>query len=467
MEVSTINQPPLQAPWENRLTPGRFSFFKENMSIIAHAVSTEIFSRIAGQYPTPLYVYDEGSIVERCREVLSMPNAFGLRVAFAMKANSSRAILQLIHAQGVGIDASSLNEARRAHLAGIPLSHITLTSQEVQTGADRSDLESMMLGGLRYNVCSLRQLALVADFAAANRLALSMRVHPGEGSGESVTRNTGDKYSCFGVHLSDMEEAQRVAREKGVVFDSVHVHIGSGGDPEAWRNNIDRELEFADKWFPDATSVNFGGGFKVARMPGEVEADISDLGNYAKTRFEEFARRTGRKLKMEVEPGTYYVANSGYLVTRVIDKKQTGDDGFQFLVLDGGMEVNCRPLLYGSRHPFYAVSSDGKLLSSEFDLSGLSPDKDARMIVGRCCESGDSQSLDEQGRIIARPIADLAIGDLVIIGGAGAYCSSMTPFNYNSHMQAAEVLVRSDGRIALIRRTQTMEQLLANEIDLA
>ena len=430
------------------------------------SVSAQMIARVAAQFGTPLYLYDESLIIEKCQHVLAMPNAFGLEPRYAMKANSNKALLQLISAQGLNIDASSLNEARRAHGAGIPFEKILLTTQEVPLRQDRQDLEKMLLQGLRYNVCSIRQLELVEDFALQHKISLSMRVHPGVGSGESVTRNTGDKYSCFGIHLSGLKTTLARTRAKGLVFDQVHVHIGSGGDPEKWRDNIDRELGFVEEYFPEAKRVNFGGGFKEARMPDESAADIQALGIYAAKRIKEFHERTGRKLVMEVEPGTYIVANSGYLITEVIDKKKTGDDGFGFVIVDGGMEVNARPLLYGSRHPFAVVSQDGNLIGSDCDLSGLTEDKDLRILVGRCCESGDSQTLAADGHIVPRLMAEPNLGDYVVIGGCGAYCASMTPFNYNSHVQAGEVLYRKSDKLQVIRREQSLEQLTANELPL-
>jgi diaminopimelate decarboxylase len=417
----------------------------------------------ASRFGTPLYLYDEGFITARCAEISGMPNAFGLEPRYAMKANSGRALLQLIWGQGFGVDASSPNEARRAHAAGIPLRSIMLTSQEVPRAAERADLERMMARGMRYNVCSLLQLELVADFAARERIPLSMRLHPGQGAGESATRNTGDKYSCFGVHLADLPRALSLAEARGVVFDGVHVHIGSGGDPEKWRENVDREVGFLERYFPGAQRINFGGGFRTARMPDETAADVVALGAYAKQRLEELYARTGRKIVMEVEPGTFVIANAGYLVTTVIDVKSTGPDGFEFLVCDGGMEVNARPLFYGSRHPFYVVRKDGTIASSEFDLGGLDPVRDLRVVVGRCCESGDSQSLDPDGQIVPRLMAEASVGDFLVVGGCGAYCSSMAPFTYNSHTQAPELLLRVDGRLGTIRRPQTLRQMTANE----
>lgn len=425
-------------------------------------ITTSAVSEVREKFGTPCYLYDETLLVLKCRQAMSMPNAYGLRVRYAMKANSNRTLLKIIADQGLYIDASSLNEARRAELAGIEPGRIMLTTQEVPEGADRRVLEDMMLRGMRYNVCSLLQLRLIADFASANSLALSIRVHPGVGSGESASRNTGDDYSCFGIHLTDIAEALQTASEKKLRFTGVHVHIGSGGDPEMWRRNIDLELGFVEKYFPDAGTVNFGGGLKEARMPHEKAADINALGLYAKERIEDFYRRTGRKLLMEIEPGTFISANMGYVVTTVRDKKKTGGSGLCFAIVDGGMDVNARPLLYGAQHPFFVISRDGRLLSSEFEDTGTT--KRDMMVVGTCCETGDSLCLDSDSNSAPRPMAEPEIGDIIVVGGAGAYCSAMTPFNYNSHLQAPEVLYTTDGQLKLIRKRQTLEQMLINEL---
>lgn len=425
------------------------------------AMNAEAVAQAADMFGTPVYVYDESLILQKCRQCLDMPNAYGLTVRYAMKANSNKNLLRLITSAGLHLDASSINEAVRAHLAGVPYDRIRLTTQEVYTKAEMAGLQRLLLNGLKYNVCSLLQLRLIRDFAADNSLDPGIRIHPGIGSGESATRNTGDDYACFGVHLSDVEEAIEIAEDKGLKFRHIHEHIGSGADSEMWRQNIDLELSIIGKYFPDAETVCFGGGLKEARMPDETPADIRLLGDYAKERIEDFFYKTGRKLCMEIEPGTYIVANSGYAVTRVIDKKSTTRSNF--IVADGGMEINSRPLLYGSRHPIYIIPADGRRVSySEFhDTHG---DYSA-VVAGKCCESGDCQTLAPEGHSVQRTMIEPDIGDLAVIGGTGAYCSSMTPFNYNSHTQVPEVLYTSDGELKLIRRRQTLEQLLENEID--
>ena len=423
-------------------------------------ITSDVVIRAADEFGTPVYVYDENLILERCRNCLNMPNAYGLTVRYAMKANSNRVLLQLICGVGLHLDASSLNEAIRANLAGIPYEKIMLTTQEVYDGEDLGRLKELLLRGLKYNICSIRQLNQISDFASANGISPGIRVHPGIGSGESATRNTGDDYACFGVHLTDVEDALDLASKKGVKFKHIHEHIGSGADSEMWRMNIDLELSIIEKYFPDAETVCFGGGLKEARMPDEVAADIEKLGSYAKKEIKEFFNKTGRKLEMEIEPGTYIVANSGYAVTRVLDKKQTSRSNF--IIIDGGMEINSRPLLYGSRHPLYIAAKDGSAtISSEFlDIQG---DYSA-VIAGKCCESGDCQTLAPEGHSIPRAMSEPEIGDIAVIGGTGAYCASMSPFNYNSHTQAPEVLYTADGCLRLIRRRQTLEQILENEM---
>jgi diaminopimelate decarboxylase len=422
-----------------------------------------LIPRIARQWGTPIYLHDQHYIEQSCEQLSAMPNAFGLRVRYAMKANSDRTVLRVVTAKGLDLDCSSLDEAARAHAAGIPYSRMMLTTQEVPSGAERTELEEMIRAGLIYNVCSMQQFRLIADFAAANGVDLSIRVHPGAaGGGESATRDTGSEYSCFGVHLNDVPALKAMADEKGLRFTRVHVHIGSGGDPDKWRQNIDRELGFVNAYFPDAVTVSFGGGLKVARMPGEKQADIASLGAYAKQRIEEFKAATGRELEMEIEPGTFVVANAGHIITRIIDKKFTRE--MNFLIVDGGMELLTRPLLYGSEHPIYIVRQDGTLLSSEYDrfpTDGLTPFG----IVGRCCESGDSVRLDKEGTIVPVMITEPEIGDYVVIGGTGAYSESMSPENYNSHRKPGAVMKTTSGALLLIRKKQTREQLIQNELD--
>lgn len=125
----------------------------------------------------------------------------------------------------------------------------------------------------------------------------------------------------------------------------LHTHIGSGSDPEVWAKVSKMSLELCHH-FPDAHTLNLGGGFKVGRMQDESDADLDNIGHQVRENFEAFAQSTGRKLKLEIEPGTYLVANSASLVTQIHDIVDTGEAGYTFLKVDSGMTEVARPTLY-------------------------------------------------------------------------------------------------------------------------
>jgi diaminopimelate decarboxylase len=191
-------------------------------------------------------------------------------------------------------------------------------------------------------------------------------------------------------------------------------------------------------------------------MPGESATDLLRIGEPVARALEDFAAETGRRVRLEVEPGTFLVANAGYLVCRVQDVVDTGAEGHRFLKLDGGMTEVLRPSLYAAQHPIGIVPRD----------DAASPPEGSFVVVGHCCESGDlltptpgdSEGIDE--RVLPEP----RIGDWCLIGGVGAYCAAMSAKNYNSFPEAPEVLRRPSGGLRLIRRRQTLDQILANEI---
>jgi diaminopimelate decarboxylase len=430
-------------------------------------VTPEIIVQVATVYGSPCYLYDETDILRKCRTATSMPSAFGLRVRYAMKANPNTALLQIITSAGLDLDASSMNEVRRARIAGIPFDRMLLTGQHVPVGGELQSLRQMMDWGLIYNACSLRQLEAISGPSAEGVHPIFVRIHPGKGSGETSTRDTGSAYSCFGIHLEDIQTALSIIRERKLLVRGLHVHVGSGGNPEIWRESLETALGLICYSFPEVEILNMGGGFRVARMPDESSADLRELGTHASDRLEDFRRETGRTLRFEIEPGTFIVASSGYLVTRVLDRKSTGRDGYRFAIVDGGMDTNARPMLYGSRHPFYLVSRDGVLRYSDFGNSDSEDDEPVSMVVvGKCCETGDCHTLDRLGNVEPRKIIPPEPGDLIVIGGTGAYCSTMAPSNYNSSLQPPEILLRTDHSLVEIRRQQSMAQVIANEVPL-
>jgi len=169
------------------------------------------------------------------------------------------------------------------------------------------------------------------------------------------------------------------------------------------------------------------------------------------------AEETDRKVHLEIEPGTFLLANAGAIIARVQDVVSTGgEDGMHFLKLDSGMTEILRPSLYAAQHPIHIVSAEDR---------APSPELRDYLVVGHCCESGDilTTGADDPEALQPRSLPVTEIGDLCVIDGAGAYCAAMTAKNYNSFPEAAEVLLPVDGAPRLIRRRQSLEQILENE----
>ena len=167
-----------------------------------------------------------------------------------------------------------------------------------------------------------------------------------------------------------------------------------------------------------------------------------------------FAAEGGPRLRLEIEPGTFLVGNAGAVVASVIDVVDTGKEGFSFIKTDTGMTEILRPSMYGAQHPLTVVPrEDGDRPPREY------------LVVGHCCESGDvlTPAPGDPEALRVRPLAEARVGDAVVIGGAGAYCAGMSAKNYNSFPEAPEVLLDTDGGFHLMRRRQTLDQVIANE----
>lgn len=402
---------------------------------------------IAETYGTPVFVYDEATLLKRAGEVLAFPNAFGLTARYAMKALPTAAIIRLLTDAGLHIDASSGYEVERAMRAGVPADRIQLTAQELP-----ENLANLLDQGIRFCACSLRQLDSYGQLLPGSEAIV--RINPGMGSGHVQRTNVGGPSSSFGIWHGHLDEVKVLAARHGLRITTMHTHIGSGSDPETWVHCAKISLGIAAQ-LPEVKRLSLGGGYKIARMAGEKAANLQEIGSRVLPEFEAFARELGRELHLEVEPGTYLVANAGAIVSAVMDVVDTGADGTRFIKLNTGMTDVLRPSLYGAQHPI-TILPLGERPTSEAEF----------MVVGHCCESGDilTPAPGDPEQLGPRKLTVPEVGDLAIIDGAGAYCSSMCSKNYNAFPESAEVLLRADGTTTLIRRRQTLDQVLQNEL---
>lgn len=413
----------------------------------AHFLKPAVARKISALVGTPVYLYDEATLIDRARRTLAFPHAFGLTVRFAMKACPNRSILALFSREGLQVDASSIWEVERAVRAGIAPEKISLSTQELGAG-----FEEWVRRGLKVNACSLDQVERFGRAFPGGEIGL--RVNPGLGSGGTTKTNVGGPASSFGIWFELLGQAGELAERHGLKVVRIHSHIGSGSDPEVWLRAASLTLAQVRR-FPAVTVLNLGGGFKVARMPDEKATDLQKVGQPVRELLEAFAAETGRQLHFEIEPGTFLTANAGAILTTVQDMTTTGAKGYCFLKLDTGMTELTRPSLYGSRHPMTVIPADGTEPRGQADY----------IAVGHCCESGDLLTTRDGDPSVLEPrtLTEARIGDLLVIDGAGAYCAAMSTKNYNSFPEAPEVLIRQSGEPVVIRRRQTLDQILANE----
>lgn len=419
----------------------------KNIEILP-AEMISVFRRIAGEFQTPAYVYFESELIKNLGMFLDIPAPFGLIVRYAIKANSTAAILALYNKMGAYFDASTFNECIRAvKAAGIDGKKIRLTSQEVQSS---KNLKFLYRAGISYTAGSLLQLQRYGQTLPGTEVGIRFNI--GIGSGFTPQTSTGGINSSFGIY-GQRKEIARLLKKYNLALTTIHLHIGSGSDPIKQQEATNEGLKLVND-YPSVTTLNMGGGYKVAGMAYEHATDINEMGQSIVKAITKFEKQTGRKILLELEPGTALVAKAGYILTKVIDKVSTGLKGKEFLKINGGMNMNARIALYGAQHPLIVIPQDNKKRSIK-----------EYVVVGICCESGDVLTV-KSGKpeyIDSRPILEAKVGDLLVIGRAGAYCSSMALGNYNSQQLHPEILVRFDGRLDVIRLRQPIESIWEDE----
>ena len=401
-------------------------------------------SEVIAKWGTPVFVYSEQSIADQVNKALSIQPPFGLTVRYAMKANPTRAIIKYIYSQGVKIDASSGYEADRALLAGVKPEDISITSQELP-----KNLKLLVEQGVWFNACSLYQLEEFGKIFNGHRVGV--RINPGQGSGYSNKAKVGGPSASFGIWHEYIDEIKDIAQKYKLNVTTIHTHIGTGSDPDVWLKVVNKTIALVND-FDNVDTIDLGGGYKVARMSNEQATDLQAIGKIASTRIQDYYKKTGRKLKLEIEPGNYLVANSAYLITSVIDIVDTGRDGYKFIKVDTGMNDILRPSLYGAQHPIDVINNTIRM--GNF------------VVVGHCCESGDilTTTPGKPEELSTRKLNIPAIGDPLIIGGVGAFCTAMNARNYNSFPACTQVIKTADGSYIPITRAESVDDIVSLEI---
>jgi diaminopimelate decarboxylase len=405
-----------------------------------------LVTELARQFGTPTYIYDASVILRRLSDLAAFDH-----VRYAQKACSNLAVLDLLRRHGALVDAVSAGEIRRGLAAGYAIKG---TPPPLAYTADIFDAEALELcveHGIHVNCGSPDMIEQFGRRAPGRQITL--RINPGFGHGHSRKTNTGGDQAKHGIWHEHIGLCHEAAARYQVVINGVHMHIGSGTDLEHLAQICAAMEKAALAVGPSITSMSVGGGLPVIYRPGDAYVDLAAyfaLCDSARKRLED---RFGHAVGLEIEPGRYLVAESGYLVAEIRTVKQQGNHWFY--LLDAGFNNLARPILYGSYHPMSIVPRDAGASAGE-----SRPDREV-IVGGPLCESGDIFTQSEGGFVCPRLLPEAEVGQFLVIECAGAYGFVMGS-NYNSRPLAAEVLIH-EGRAQLVRRRQTFEDLIRGE----
>ncbi len=393
------------------------------------------------QYGSPLYVTNEERLRANFRRYSdAFPNA---DLYYAAKANANFTILKIMADEGAGADVFSDGELYMALLAGIPKEKVLFN------GNSKSDSELLMAvkTGVRVSLDSLDELRTLSAIAKNEGAVvdISFRVNPDVSPDTHPKISTGLRTSKFGVPHDEVVRAYKEALDlPGVNPVGIHCHIGSQilditPFAEAMTKMMDL-VEQVSRLGAELEFVDVGSGLGIPYEKGIDVPTPQDLADLILPIFNERCKAEGISPKLILEPGRYVAADSTVLLTTVNTMK---DAAKKFVGVDAGFNLMIRPAMYDSyQHVVVANKADA-------------PVKDIYSIAGPICETGDILAHD-------RELPEIEKGDIIAVLDAGAYGFSMSS-QYNGRVRCAEVLV-NDGEVDVIRKRETYDDLLANQI---
>ena len=387
----------------------------------------------AERFGTPVYVHFEATVRERCQDLKRALDGLPTRLLYALKANATPALLRIIADEGFGFDAVSPGELALLRALGVDMSRVLYTT----TSVSDDELEIAATSGALLNIDDVERLDTFGSRFPGSDVCI--RFNTGVGAGHHRHVVTGGKEAKFGVPMDQAETVAEVAARHGLRVVGIHQHAGSGvSEPEMLWPAVETLLETVPL-FPDLEFVNAGGGLSIPYRPGETPMDPARLrSGVAQPALDALAAAGHEDASVWFEPGRYLVAESGVLVTRVHTLKTTSDR--TFAGTDSGFNQLLRPTLYDAYHALANLSNpDGELRTYD--------------VVGNVCESGDLFARQ-------REVQELRRGDLLAVLDTGAYGVAMAS-TYNLRPLPAEVLVREDHQLELVRPRLSPDELAA------
>lgn len=396
-------------------------------------VTKEQLEDIASRYATPFYLYDEKGIRETARRV---NKAFswnkGFKEYFAVKATPTPGILKILHEEGCGADCSSYTELLMADAVGFKGDEIMFSSND--TPAEDFQLARKLNATINLDdITHINFLERVADIPDT----VCCRYNPGGhfAIANNIMDNPGD--AKYGMTREQLTEAYKRLMAKGVKHFGLHAFLASNtvtNDyyPELARILFKVAVELKEETGASIEFINLSGGVGIAYRPGQPQNDIMEIGEGVRRAYEEVLVPAGMgNVRLYTEMGRYMLAPYGALVSRVIHQKHIYKE---YIGLDACAANLMRPAIYGAYHHITVMGKENAPCDHKYD------------VTGGLCENNDKFAID-------RMLPEINIGDLVFIHDAGAHGFAMG-YNYNGKLRSAELLLKEDGSVEMIRRAE-------------
>ena len=412
-------------------------------------VTHDQLEAIAARYPTPFHIYDERGIRENARRLKA---AFawnpGFREYFAVKATPTPAILKLLKEEGCGCDCSSLAELTMAERCGV-------TGEAIMFSSNETAPEEFQLARRLGAVINLDDITLIDELeAAAGPLPekICCRYNPGgvftlgeTREGFQVMDHPGD--AKYGMTRAQIAEAFQILAGKGVREFGIHSFLASNTLSNEYYPALARVLfqlavELKEETGCAVTFINLSGGIGVPYRPEQQANDISAIGEGVRQAYEEILVPAGLgDVALYTELGRFMLAPYGHLVTRAAHEKHIYKE---YIGVDACACDLMRPAMYGAYHHITVSGKEDAPCDHKYD------------VVGALCENNDKFAVD-------RMLPKINRGDLLVIHDTGAHGHAMG-YNYNGKLRSAELLLRENGAVELIRRAETLEDYFATLI---
>lgn len=404
-------------------------------------VTREQAEEITKAYPTPFHIYDERGIRENARR---LKKAFswnqGYKEFFAVKAAPNPFLLGILKEEGCGCDCSSYTELMLSDAAGVQGENIMFSSNE--TPAEEYALAAAL--GATINLDDITHIDFLEQTLGSLPKTLSCRFNPGGyfAMGTEIMDNPGD--AKYGFTREQMFEGFRILKAKGVENFGIHAFLASNTVSNEYYPTLARQLfELAVELQRDTGAhvafINLSGGIGIPYKPDQEANDIQVIGEGVRKVYEELLVPAGMgDVAIYTELGRFMTGPYGHLITKVIHEKHTHKE---YLGVDACAVNLMRPAMYGAYHHITVLGKEEEVCDHQYD------------VVGSLCENNDKFAID-------RMLPKTEIGDYLAIHDTGAHGFSMG-YNYNGKLRSAELLLREDGSVKLIRRAETPRDYFA------